>query len=182
MIPIIANGFEDLKSRAAWQDEQMAAQSNKIGELEGRLSALMKKADLETTSQLQQIQRQQLKLVSRILTIMKIFECHRRAGHKLQPHEEALKSQVQELLARLNQTAPLDPASMRAMHFHLQALQEADRLDPLQSCRHLALEDSAGMNAIKAIFVEQQKGIQALTQTLAMDSKDLEIMRYGFQV
>lgn len=86
MIPIIANGFEDLRSRASWQDEQLAAQKNKLTvphyleycfkswqELEGKVGTFLKKVDLDMTSQLQQIQRQQLKLIKRILSVFHIF-------------------------------------------------------------------------------------------------------------
>jgi len=70
MIPVMAAGFEDLRARAGWQDEQMGAQTGKVRELEERLGALLKRADLETTSQLQQIQKQQLKLVQRVISVL----------------------------------------------------------------------------------------------------------------
>jgi hypothetical protein len=181
-IPIIANGFEDLKQRAAWQDEQMAAQSAKVKELEERLVTLLKKADLDTTSQLQQIQKQQLQLVKRVLNIMKTFEMSRRAGHRLQPNEEALKHRIGGLLTKLTAQAPIDNNSMRSTQFQLQALQDIDRLDVLQPLRHLSFEDPTAVESIAHILAEQQKGIKALTETLIKDAKDLEIMRYGFQL
>lgn len=181
-IPIIANGFEDLKQRAAWQDEQMAAQSAKVKELEERLVTLLKKADLDTTSQLQQIQKQQLQLVKRVLNIMKMFEMSRRAGHRLQPNEEALRTRIGGLLTKLTAQAPLDANSMRSTQFQLQALQDINRLDVLQPLRHLSFEDPSAVDSIAGILAEQQKGIKALTETLIKDAKDLEIMRYGFQL
>lgn len=182
MIPIIANGFEDLKQRAAWQDEQMAAQSAKVKELEERLVALLKKADLDTTSQLQQIQKQQLQLVKRVLNITKTFEMSKRAGHRLQSNEEALKSRITGLLTKLSSQAPLDTNTMRSTQFQLQALQDINRLDVLQPLRHLSFEDPSAAESITSILAEQQKGIKALTETLIKDAKDLEIMRYGFQL
>lgn len=181
-IPIIANGFDDLKARAAWQDEQMEAQSAKLKELEERLAVLLKKTDLETTSQLQQIHKQQLQLVKRTVSIMKMFEVAKRAGHRLQPNEEALKGQIQSLHQKLSTQPPLEPNSMRSIQFQIQALQEMDRLDALQPLRHLQFEDESSMVSILALLADQHKGIKALSETLIKDAKDLELMHYGLQL
>lgn len=160
----------------------MAAQAAKLKELEERLAALLKKTDLETTSQLQQIHKQQLQLVKRTVNIMKLFEVAKRAGHRLQPNEEALKGRIQSLYQKLSTQAPLEPNSIRSIQFQIQALQEMDRLDALQPLRHLQFEDESSMQNIMSLLSDQHNGIRALSEILIKDSRDLELMHYGFQL
>ncbi len=113
---------------------------------------------------------------------MKVFEVKRRAGHRLQPQEEAIKTSIQALLDKLSTKPPLDSNSVRSIQFQVQTLQDLDRLDPLLPIRHLTIEDDSALNAINTILNEQHKGIKALTETLIKDAEDLEIMRYGFEL
>jgi len=113
---------------------------------------------------------------------MKTFETIRKAGHRLQPAEEALRSRITALLTHLTSQPPLDPSSMRSTQFQIQALSDAGRLDPIQALRHLSFDYPAALDGIMAVLAEQQKGIKALSECIIKDAKDLDVMHYGFQL
>jgi len=181
MVPVLANGFEDLKARGSWQEEQITAQKNKIMELDSRLNSLMKKQDLDVTSQLSEIQRQQLKLSHRIIQIMRKMETARKSGQKLSPNEEALRNKLQNLVARLSQQ-PMDPNSIRSLSFQLQALKETGRLDPLRSAKNYQISGGDTLNGIQSVLANQQAGLKGLVELIQKDTKDLETMRFGYQI
>jgi hypothetical protein len=106
----------------------------------------------------------------------------KRAGHRLQPNEEVLKGRIQSLYQKLSAQPPLEPNSIRSIQFQIQALQEMDRLDALQPLRHLQFEDECSMQSILSLLADHHNGIRALSETLIKDSKDLELMHYGFQL
>lgn len=143
---------------------------------------MTKKVDLDLTSQLQQIQIQQMKLVKRIISIIKSYEVIKKAGQKLTAAEESIRQKIENLVAKLSQNSCLDQNSIRTLQYQIQALQEADKLDPLKSTKGLSIEDTGIVSTLCGILAEQQIGIKALNETLMKDSKDLETMKYGFRV
>lgn len=167
MIPVLANGFEDLNVRGSWQDEQISAQQKKLQELVGRISRLTSKQDLEAAAQLGEIQRQQLKLSKRIIQVMQLFkrpispilqimrkmEVSRKIGQPLTPAEEELRIRLHALLAKYNTkgSSPLEATAVQALGFQMQALKEAGRLDPLRSARTLNIADPQALASIENV-------------------------------
>lgn len=114
---------------------------------------------------------------------MKQYEMIRKSGQKLSPPEEALNHKVDQLLSRLSSpNSPFDQNMLRSLHYQIQALQDTDRLDTLKPIKHLQIEDPGALNIIQNILLEQQKGVKALSEILIKDVKDIETMKYGFQL
>lgn len=143
---------------------------------------MTKKVDLDLTSQLQQIQLQQMKLVKRIVSIMKSYEMIKNSGQKLTAAEEAIKHKVELLISKLTQNSCLDQNSIRTLQYQIQALQETDKLDPLKATKGLRIEDNNIVETLCDILAEQHVGIKALNENLLKDCKDLETMKFGFQI
>lgn len=150
MVPVLANGFADLSSRRAWQDENEVAQRGKLAELEARVSSLLTRQDLDVATQLQVIQKQQLRITLRILQLMRGVEVMRRAGGKLSPQEQQLLGRVQQL-AKTLQTSPLAPNQINGLKAQAQVLTESGRLDPLGPCRTPNLLDPSSLSILHSV-------------------------------
>lgn len=150
MVPVQANGFEDLTMRRAWQNEHQTAQRSKLAELEQRLTALLTRQDLDVTTQLQVIQKQQLKLTLRLLQLMRRVEVLRRAGSRLSTKEQELLGRLQTVTNRIQQS-PLYPNSLLQLEGQLQKLNETGRLDPLASARQCVLTDEESISTLFSV-------------------------------
>lgn len=158
MVPVLANGFEDLTARRHWQDENQGAQRAKLAELEQRLTSLLTRQDLDVATQLQVIHKQQLKLTLRIIQLMRKVEVVRKAGQRLGGAEQALFGRLQALSERLGGPAT-SALSIQHMERQLQALAESGRLDPLSMARHLAV---SGPASVEALYSVGEMGVQFL--------------------
>lgn len=179
LVPVLANGFGDLNSRRAWQDELQAAQKAKLADLEARITSLLTRQDLDVTAQLQIIQKQQLKLALRILQLMRQVETMRRAGTKISPQEQAFLGRIQEIAQRLS-AAPLGTGHVNRLASQASSLAESGRLDPLASARHQQVASGESLDTLYSVLKQQQQGIAALIETINKNSRDLDNIRFGF--
>ena len=147
---MLSNGFSDLATRRQWQEENQAAQKTKLAELEARVGSLLTRQDLDVTTQIQVIQKQQLKLTLRVLQLMRQVEIMRRAGTKISPQEQQLLGRLQ-LLAQRMQSAPLAPNCVHNLQTQVQALTEPGKLDPLASCRACNIVDEESLNTLHSV-------------------------------
>ncbi|PJF19002.1 hypothetical protein PSACC_01185 [Paramicrosporidium saccamoebae] len=177
MAPVLANGFNDLTTRRAWQKEHEVAQRGKLDELEQRLALLLTRQDLDVSTQLQVIQKQQLKLTLRVVQLMRRVEVLRRVGGRMTPAEQALLGRIQSITMRLNH-API--SGILSMQSQLNALMEGGRLDPLASARQCVIADEQSMDTLYTLLEQQQRGVKAVIETINKDSRDLDLMRHGF--
>lgn len=176
---MLANGFADLTARRAWQDDSQSAQRAKLQELEQRVTSLLMRQDLDVTTQIQVIQKQQLRLTLRIFQLMRKVEVMRRAGTKISAQEQAMLGRIQLVVAHLNQP-PLSRGTVRHLEEQLQTLLDAGRLDPFASARLCHLHDDESQRTLQTILEQQQKGIAVLVDAVHRDMRDLDTIRYGY--
>lgn len=181
MVPVLANGFNDLTTRRAWQKDHEQAQRSKLDELEHRLALLLTRQDLDVSTQLQVIQKQQLKLTLRVVQLMRRVEVVRRAGGRMTEGEQAVLGRVQAVLGGLEQ-APLAESSLKAMEGQLRGLMEGGRLDALASARQCVINDESSMAILYSLLEQQQKGLKSVIESINKDFRDLDVMRHGFSV
>lgn len=113
---------------------------------------------------------------------MKAYETVRRAGQRLTPSEEQIRQKIGQLVNKLSQTLAFDQNAIRTLQYQIQGLQEANMLDSLKSIKGFQIDDESALTALQSLLVEEQRGIKMATETLIKDLKDLEIMKYGFQL
>lgn len=148
MIPVLANGFGDLVARRTWQDDHQTAQRTKLSELEGRLMALLGRQDLDVSTQLQVIQRQQLRLTLRTLGLMRRTEALRKAGVPLSGPEQTLMARIQAAGERLR-SVPL--GNVQLLEDRLRMALENGRLDPLSEIRAVGEQMTSDAEAMTAL-------------------------------
>lgn len=113
---------------------------------------------------------------------MKQYEVIRKAGHKLTSTEQELKQKIDLIAAKMSQGTGLDQTSLRTLQYQIQALQESGRLDALRPVKEVELENVKAMENLQTILTEQQGGIKIVSEMVIKDLKDLDIMKYGFQL
>lgn len=179
-IPVMANGFEDLRQRARWQDAQMEAQSAKLSELEATLQELVEKHDAAKSGvvsrKLQEALNRQSALALKTIRIMRRMEVLRRAGTRLSDNEHEMKRLLQLLVQKLSQP-PLDQTSLRLAAFQVQALDEAGHTSPPST-----LVDSAMLAKALPILEQQQQVLSHLVEKVVKAAHDLDIMAHGYQL
>lgn len=146
----MANGFADLTARRNWQHEHETAQKGKLAELSQRLNSLLTRQDLDVGTQLQVIQKQQLKLTLRLLQLMRRMEVMRKFGQRMSRAEQQLLGNVQSLAERLQQGS-IHHTSLERMNEQLDLLMKSNRLDPLTTARSADLADSRSVEPIKSV-------------------------------
>lgn len=179
LVPVLANGFGDLTARRSWQDEHQAAQQTKLRELEDRLASVLTRQDLDVATQLNIVQRQQLKLTTRTLALMRRVEVMRKAGVRVSSSEQNLLARIQELGEELRQP-PLQPALFRQMEGEVAGLAEKQLLDPLGSLRGLIVRDGPSAQALQAALQREREGLTVLIEALNTETKDIEVIRNGY--
>lgn len=150
MVPVLANGFGDLTMRRSWQNEHQTAQRSKMAELEQSLNSLLTRQDLDVSTQLQVIQKQQLRLTLRVLQLMRRVEVLRKNGVRLSGTEQNLLGRLQGLADQLQQGAT-HSNSIQQMALQLQTLVESGRLDPLASARHSVIADPESTSILLSV-------------------------------
>ena len=150
MVPVLANGFSDLVSRRNWQEENQVAQQTKLREVEARITNLLTRQDLDVSTQLQVIQRQQLRLTLRTLGVMRKVETARRTGMKIGERETQLMGRIQEIAQKLT-NRPLGVGNIKQMETKVQSLAESERLDPLMDLRSMDLTDGDSLSILQSV-------------------------------
>jgi nuclear pore complex protein Nup54 len=99
MVPVLATGFKDLKTRISMQDEQHKIHVEKLGEVSERINELLRGHHGQTLVRINEAKRRQKQLAHRVLKLMRSVQVLRNRGYALHPLEEQLIN-IMETMAR----------------------------------------------------------------------------------
>ena len=180
MIPVLANGFSDLHSRARWEDEVISAHTSKLAELNDKSSNLLRDLDIDLTAKLIAAQQRHQTLSLRLLKIMKGMEILRRSGSKLSPTETQALTKLKSSLAKFT-NGPLESGSLHNLKFQLESLLESGRLDAFRSAKSIQPASEEAANALHSLLENQQETLKTLVEAVQKDSSDLQTIKSGYQ-
>lgn len=173
-VPVLSNGFTDLLARRDFQDDCQRAHVARIKEVNARLSTLLSKQDLDVAAAMQSAQRQQLRLMRRLLEVLRRIHAiaTTSASQPLLQREQDIIARLQSLAARLGMP-PLSEIPTLA-----------------QRCASISLSDgfshenenldSNEADALMTALVKQQHAISVLVDVVARDTRDLDIIQHGY--
>ncbi|KDR76984.1 hypothetical protein GALMADRAFT_246158 [Galerina marginata CBS 339.88] len=177
LVPVVAIGFDDLRSRVDAQTAQAASHLQKLNDLKSRLSALRTQHSVSNSSRLLRAASQQTQLTQRLMRLIQhlhlLIPTVRSSA--LTPEEEALRGKLEELeeemrrsrvKSRLNELWALIGAVSAS----------AERSGAAGGAGEWAVVDEDGLAQIAQILSEQQAGLQHLTKILQKDTKDLNVV------
>ncbi len=180
MIPVLANGFNDLHARARWEDEVIQAHTDKLSELNEKSSKLLRDLDIDLSAKLIAAQQRHQALSLRLLKIMKGMEILRRSGSKLSPSEGQALTKLKSSLAKLS-NGILESGSLHNLSFQLESLLESGRLNAFRSARAIKPASEEASAALNSLLQDQQENLKTIVDAVQKDSSDLQIIKSGYR-
>ncbi|KAK0469240.1 nucleoporin complex subunit 54-domain-containing protein [Desarmillaria tabescens] len=178
LVPVIANGFDDLRQRVDGQSEQATAHKGNIKDLQKRLADLQTQHSTNTISRLARFSQTQIQLAQRIMALVQHL-------HLLIPtvRSSAIRPEEEELFAKIEsieEEVRGGKGKMKAKLDELWAVFGAlkAREEGIRERRNAGdwKVDEEGLARIAQILSEQQNGLAYLTTILQKNLKDLGVI------
>ncbi|EMD36850.1 hypothetical protein CERSUDRAFT_114774 [Gelatoporia subvermispora B] len=181
LVPVIANGFDDLQQRVEAQSKQAAAHQERLKELHTRIGALTQRHQLSNASRLQRAQALQTQLVHRTLKLIQHLHLliPTLRSSAIRPEEEELRTALEEIDQEIRR--PGGTGSLRGKLNELWALvgavNAARERDRRTGGVEWAVVDEDGLNQLAQILADEQAGIAHFTKILQKDLKDIAVIK-----
>ncbi|KZT64982.1 hypothetical protein DAEQUDRAFT_731954 [Daedalea quercina L-15889] len=181
LVPVIANGFDDLQRRVEAQAQQAAMHQEKLKELRTRIQALAQRHELSNASRLHRATTLQTQLTHRVLKVVQHLHLLIPAvrSSAIRPEEEALRAALEDIDQEIRR--PGGTGRMRGKLNELWALvgavTAARERDRKAGGVEWAVVDEDGLQQIAQILAEEQAGLVHLTKILQKDLKDLAVIQ-----
>ncbi|KAF8920594.1 nucleoporin complex subunit 54-domain-containing protein [Mucidula mucida] len=179
LVPVIANGFDDLRQRVEAQTQQSAAHTASIKELQNKLSSLSSKHTADIVPRLARFSQTQVQIAQRIMALVQHLHLLIPAvrSSAIRPEEEQLAGELEAVDEEVRgnrgkMKAKLDElwAVFGAMKAREEGLRER------RTSGDWKVVDEDGLSRIAQILAEQQAGLAHLTKVLHKDLKDLGVI------
>lgn len=179
LVPVIANGFDDLRQRVDGQTQQATAHKGNIKDLQKRLADLSTQHSTNTISRLARFSQTQIQLAQRIMALAQhlhlLIPTVRSSA--IRPEEEELSAKIESIEEEVRggkgkMKAKLD--ELWAVFGALKAREEGIR--ERRNSGDWKVVDEEGLARIAQILSEQQNGLAYLTTILQKNLKDLGII------
>ncbi|KAJ1840937.1 Nucleoporin nup57, partial [Coemansia sp. RSA 2703] len=181
LVPVLANGFEDLRKRVDSQSLQMQSYQERTAEVSDKLSGILQKHHSETSVRLSECRRRQAELSQRLLEFMKMLQLLRLRGQLLHPEEEVFRVRVEHLEKEMSQAGSLKQrvAELQDLTYRLQANMRRRRELMGLSGNGAGVDgyevvDEAQLEAVMRALSEKQRGLAHMTQVVSQDAQALD--------
>ena len=205
LVPVLAVGFEDLKTRMDLQEAEAARQSTKLNELQKRLDDLTSKHSLSNSVRISAISRKQTTLHHRLIGLAKRIHLLIPAlrGHSITYGEEQLKNLLHVCETELESISSMAAAhqasdggrNSQAQHRLRGRINELwALLGTLKSKREAAksandgnaplewaIVDESAIEDVVKILASQQQGLDHISSTVQNDTKVLDTIIKGLE-
>lgn len=203
LVPVLAVGFEDLKTRMDLQEAEAARQSTKLVELQKRLDDLTSKHSLSNSVRISAISRKQTTLHHRLIGLAKRIHLLIPAlrGHSITYGEEQLKNLLRicetelESISSMAANQASDGRNSQAQHRLRGRINELwALLGTLKSKREAArsandgnaplewaVVDESAIEDVVKILASQQQGLDHISSTVQNDTKVLDTIIKGLE-
>lgn len=170
-MPVVINGFTDLKKRMQNQETQTGLHKAFLQKVDKDISDLRKK-HASSVAQITDLKQKFLQLQHRILKILVKQECTRKIGYSIQPEEEMLKGRLETLNAHLT-----NPTQFKGqLHEILAHIRTVNNIGPHSESYKI---DPQVQEDIKQFLQMEQTGISHLVAIINNDLQALKIITEG---
>ncbi|KAH9834748.1 nucleoporin complex subunit 54-domain-containing protein [Rhodofomes roseus] len=181
LVPVIANGLDDLQKRVEAQTQQAAMHQEKLKELRTRIQALAQRHELSNASRLHRAAALQTQLTHRVLKVVQHLHLLIPAvrSSAIRPEEEALRTALEDIDQEIRR--PGGTGRIRGKLNELWALvgavTAARERDRKTGGVEWAVVDEEGLQQIAQILEQEQAGLAHLTKILQKDLRDLAVIQ-----
>eukprot|EP01114_Cavostelium_apophysatum_P021225 TRINITY_DN7343_c0_g1_i1.p1 TRINITY_DN7343_c0_g1~~TRINITY_DN7343_c0_g1_i1.p1 ORF type:complete len:429 (-),score=85.00 TRINITY_DN7343_c0_g1_i1:23-1309(-) len=176
LIPVLAVGFAQLKTRIQSQEEEKERQMKQLNEVQSVLAALQRKQELDNLPGIDDCKRKHVILNHRILKLMKKIEVLRYKSFSLTQEEENFKNRLVTI-----QRALSNPSSYRSKLNELTALVNRQE-ERLLSAPNFAVNiPEEQLEKISEHLQSETKALGVLEDMTKKDLRDANIMIEGLK-
>ncbi|KAJ3367608.1 hypothetical protein HDU91_001276, partial [Kappamyces sp. JEL0680] len=185
MVPVLAVGFEGLKTRLEIQDAQLKIHKEKIQEFKSRLEKVERAHTVETIVKIEQYKRKQSQIAHKILQLMKAVQILRNKGYSLRAEEEAFMTRLISMDRDLAKPSVFR-GRINEIYAHVQQQKDANRLvlgayGSSSGDEGFTLADPEALKPVIQALEEIGKGLAQLTQVINEDDATIEKLAKGYQ-
>ncbi|KAJ1905792.1 Nucleoporin nup57, partial [Coemansia sp. IMI 209127] len=181
LVPVVANGFDDLRKRVDSQSLQIQSYQERSAEVADKLSSIFQKHHSETVVRLSECRRRQADLSQRLLEFMKLLQLLRLRGQLLSPEEEVFRVRVEHLEKEMSRSGSLKQR-LAELQDHTYRLQAASRRRRELLGRSgsgcvadgYEVADEAQLESVMKMLGEKQRGLARMTQIISLDAQSIE--------
>ncbi|KAI9502220.1 nucleoporin complex subunit 54-domain-containing protein [Coemansia spiralis] len=181
LVPVVANGFEDLRKRVDSQSLQLQSYQDRSTEISNKLSSILQKHHSETVVRLAECRRRQADLSQRLLEFMKLLQLLRLRGQLLNPEEEIFRVRVEHLEKEMTHSGSLKQrlAELQDHTYRLQAASRRRRELLGRSgnggvAEGYEVTDESQLESVMRMLSEKQRGLARMTQVVSLDTQSIE--------
>ncbi|KAJ1727283.1 hypothetical protein LPJ61_004655 [Coemansia biformis] len=181
LVPVLANGFDDLRRRVDSQSLQMQSYQERTSEISDKLCEVLQKHHSHTTVRLAECRRRQAELSQRLLEFMKLLQLLRLRGQLLHPEEELFRVRIEHLEREMTRSGSLKQrlAELQDHTYRLQASARRRReLLGHAGSGHAGdgyeVADESQLESVMEVLGDKQKGLARMTQVVAQDAEAIE--------
>ncbi|KAJ2462926.1 Nucleoporin nup57 [Coemansia sp. RSA 2337] len=186
LVPVLANGFDDLRKRVDSQSLQMQSYQERTSEISDKLCDILQKHHSETTVRLGECRRRQGELSQRLLEFMRLLQLLRLRGQLLHPEEEVFRVRVEHLEKEMTRSGSLKQrfVELQDHAYRLQANARKRReLMGISGAGHAGdgyeVADTSQLESVMRMLNEKQRGLAHLTQVVSQDSQAIDTIEYA---
>ncbi|KAJ2003034.1 hypothetical protein GGI04_003112 [Coemansia thaxteri] len=188
LVPVLANGFEDLRKRVDSQSLQMLSYQDRTAEISNKLRNVIQRHHSETTVRLAECRRRQGELSQRLLEFMRLLQLLRLRGQLLHPEEEVFRVRVEHLEKEMARSDSLKQrlAGLQDHVYRLQAT--ARRRRELQGMSKSGqagdgyeVADESQLESVMRMLGEKQRGLAHLTQVMSQSAQSIEAIESAIE-
>ncbi|KAJ2848150.1 Nucleoporin nup57 [Coemansia brasiliensis] len=180
LVPVLANGFDDLRKRVDSQSLQMQSYRERTAEISEKLGKILQKHHSETMVRLSECRRHQSDLSQRLLEFIKLLQLLRLRGQLLHPEEEMFRVRVEQMEKELTHSGAFKQR-LAEIQNHVYQLQANAR-------RHNGLMGRSGgpagdgyevtnesqLDAVVRVLEDKQRGLAQMTQIISKDATSID--------
>ncbi|KAJ2745333.1 Nucleoporin nup57 [Coemansia sp. BCRC 34301] len=181
LVPVLANGFDDLRKRVDSQSLQMQSYQERTTEISGKLRDVLQKHHSETTVHLAECRRRQGELSQRLLEFMRLLQLLRLRGQLLHPEEEVFRVRVEHLEKEMARSGSLKQRLVELQDHAYRLQANARRRRELLGIAGAGsagdgyeVADVAQLESVMKMLNEKQRGLAHLTQVVSQDSQAID--------
>ncbi|KAJ2771585.1 Nucleoporin nup57 [Coemansia nantahalensis] len=188
LVPVLANGFDDLRKRVDSQSLQMQSYQERTSEVSDKLYKVLQKHHSQTMVRLAECRRRQAELSQRLLEFMKLLQLLRLRGQLLHPEEELFRVRVEHLENEMTRSGSLKQrlAELQDHTYRLQASARRRRevlghTGGVVAGDGYEVADESQLESVMEVLGDKQKGLARMTQVVVQGAEALEAIEAAIE-
>ncbi|KAJ1749442.1 Nucleoporin nup57 [Coemansia sp. RSA 1821] len=181
LVPVLANGFDDLRKRVDSQSLQMQSYRERTAEISEKLGKILQKHHSETMVRLSECRRHQADLSQRLLEFIKLLQLLRLRGQLLHPEEEMFRVRVEQMEKELTHSGAFKQRLAEVQNHVYQLQANARRRNGVMGRSGggpagdgYEVTNESQLDSVVRALEDKQRGLAQMTQLISQDANSID--------